>query len=111
MRGWISFLAMMGLFFALGAGALAHAKEGFGCQSAGTSLSAGHSDGDSDEVPADADNGMPHHHGGCHGHHASTDAARAPLASPESLKDRHGMPRSAQLATIIIDPGLRPPIA
>jgi len=111
MRGWISFLAIMGLFLALGTGAVAHAKEGFGCETAETSLSAGHSEGDGDQVPADADNGMPHHHGGCHGHHVSTDALPSHLASPVLLKDRHGMPRSAQLATIVIDPGLRPPIA
>lgn len=27
-----------------------------------------HAPGDGDEVPADADNALPHHHGLCHGH-------------------------------------------
>lgn len=111
MRGWLSFLTIIGLFLALGTGAMAHAKEGFGCEAAETSLSAGHVDGDSDQVPADADNGMPHHHGGCHGHHVSTDATRAPLALPMTLSNLHGMPRTAQLSTLIVDTALRPPIA
>lgn len=50
----------------------AHATE-IGCNelSAGAE---GHMAGDGDEVPGDADNPLPHHHGGCHNHHLSVPA-------------------------------------
>lgn len=111
MRGWASFLAIIALFLSLGTGMLAHATESFGCESTQVSLSAGHVDGDSDQVPADADNGMPHHHGGCHGHHVGTDAPRAQLVSLLSSKGGHLVPRADNLPNRAIDPALRPPIA
>lgn len=46
---------------------MAHAAEVVGGRIAGVALSV-HTDGDSDEVPADADKGYPHHHSVCHGH-------------------------------------------
>jgi len=67
MRGFLPSISALLLVLMLWAGA-AHAAETFGCIEV-TSKSAGHFDGDRDEVPADADKAVPHHHGGCHGHH------------------------------------------
>lgn len=57
------------LVLSLGLGSVAHATEGATCVEASVGTSIDHSDGDSDQVPADADKAFPHHHGECHGHH------------------------------------------
>lgn len=50
-----------------GISSLTHASEAVNGSIAGLELTA-HSAGDSDEVPADADKNVPHHHTSCHGH-------------------------------------------
>lgn len=73
--------------------------------------SAGHFEGDKDQVPADPDNGTPHHHSPCHGHCASvvneSDAGPIALDSVRTLGCRR------EMTTAGCDPGttLRPPIA
>ncbi len=66
MRALLPYLACLMLLLTGLAGA-AHAAEGAGGTLGGITLSI-HSDGDGDESPADADSGVAHHHGGCHGH-------------------------------------------
>lgn len=90
---------------------MAHAMEPVACIDSSTAASMGHSNGDSDQVPADSEKGYPHHHGGCHGHQVA-DAASDSVAvvalhtsDPRPLHAFQFMP----LATA--DPGLRPPIA
>ena len=50
---------------------MAHAAETAGGSMAGVELTV-HAPGDGDEVPADSDNGLPHHHNACHGHDVGT---------------------------------------
>jgi hypothetical protein len=52
---------------------MAHAAEIAGGSIGGVELSV-HAPGDGDEVPADGDNALPHHHASCHGHDAGTPA-------------------------------------
>lgn len=51
----------------------AHATEAVGCIELSADSEA-HAPGDGDEVPGDADNPLPHHHGTCHNHHLSVPA-------------------------------------
>ncbi|QNA82565.1 hypothetical protein G4G27_15475 [Sphingomonas sp. So64.6b] len=110
MRALFSLFIGLVLALSLGLGSVAHAVEPVGsCVEAGTT--AGHVDGDSDQVPADSDKDYPHHHGGCHGHHVA-----APIGDGETIAH-------ARLASIITradvrngvthasDPALRPPQA
>jgi hypothetical protein len=46
---------------------MAHAAEAAGGSMGGVEFTV-HAPGDGDEVPADGDNALPHHHGICHGH-------------------------------------------
>jgi hypothetical protein len=50
---------------------MAHATETAGGSMFGVELMV-HAPGDGDEVPADGDNGLPHHHNACHGHDVGT---------------------------------------
>lgn len=70
-----------------------------------------HSEGDSDQSPGDADKGMPHHHGTCHGQPLDITASdelspmlRATALRPFSTLDGFGRSRA-------VDPALRPPTA
>jgi len=71
----------------------------------------GHSQGDSDEVPADGDKGYPHHHVSCHGDHIaapfSCDGTMLADARPDEQSSRKPFP----LASRPTDPALRPPRA
>ena len=88
----------------------AHAAETIGC----IELSGGsevHAPGDRDEVPGDADNPMPHHHGTCHNHHLSVPAI-------DGLATIIPIARIAQRIALATEPDaipgasdLRPPIA
>lgn len=71
----------------------------------------GHSQNDGDQVPADSDNGLPHHHGGCHGDHLAAPVKLAAVSPHFEVRaalspaDRIVRPRSTA------DPALRPPRA
>ena len=92
-------------------GAVAHATEPMACIDTSTAVSIGHSSGDSDQVPADADKGYPHHHGGCHGHQIGDVVADlAEVDAPETaitiqVLAADFVPRSP------VHIALRPPIA
>lgn len=104
------FLGLM-LVLSLGMGSVAHAAEASMCVEVTTSNALDHSDGDVDQVPADADKAYPHHHGGCSGHEIG-----APVATCQPLAlNAMGMTPSAwsndPKAAVISAPALRPPQA
>jgi hypothetical protein len=107
-HGWLLLLLLFAA--ALTVSATVHAREALG----GTAIFCGgemHADGDRDEVPADADQGIPHHHGGCHGHVVALEAdmlAPAPHPLPGAGA---ASPRVGTLPSRLIDPALRPPRA
>jgi len=72
MRKLLSLLACLMLVLTGFAG-MAHAAEAAGGSVLGIELTV-HAPGDGDEVPADSDNGLPHHHNACHGHDVGTPA-------------------------------------
>lgn len=70
-----------------------------------------HTQEKSDSSSSDADKGLSHQHGGCHGHHISTPAN---AAASDSVIREAGLLLpydSAGLALGGTDPALRPPIA
>lgn len=80
MRQSLALIASLMLVLALWTGlsvSSAHAAEAVGCIELFADSQA-HAPGDGDEVPGDADNPMPHHHGSCHNHHLSVPAIDAP---------------------------------
>lgn len=72
MRKLLPLLACLMLVLTGFAG-MAHAAEAAGGSVLGIELAI-HAPGDGDEVPADSDNGLPHHHNACHGHDVGTPA-------------------------------------
>ncbi|WHO38875.1 hypothetical protein PMI04_020445 [Sphingobium sp. AP49] len=66
MRRLLPIIALMMLALT-GWSAMAHVAEETGGKIAGVEIVT-HAPGDGDEVPADSDNGLPHHHISCHGH-------------------------------------------
>ena len=70
MRRLLPFLACLMLTLVSWSG-MAHAAEGTAGSAAAYDFSV-HAPGDGDEVPGDADNGLPHHHGACHSHDLGT---------------------------------------
>lgn len=88
----------------------AHATEVIGCIELSADSQA-HAPGDGDEVPGDADNPMPHHHGSCHSHHLNLPAVEGlativPIAGTEQRIDPATEPDPMPAAR-----NLRPPIA
>jgi hypothetical protein len=109
MRRFLHLCGALMLAVMLWTSSTAHAREVMGCAEASGAI-AGHYDGDADQVPADSDQSVPHHHGGCHGHHvavSSTDGS-CDIPVPSSLRGR-----ASEHITTGCDPGssLRPPIA
>lgn len=104
-----SWLLLIVLFAtAMAVGATVHARE----VPSGTSIRCGgetHADGDSDQAPADADQGMPHHHGGCHGHAVALEAGVPAPALYGTPADRRVAAPTPVLASLRVDPALRPP--
>jgi hypothetical protein len=104
-HGWL----LLFLFVAaLSASGTVHAREALGDATISCSGES-HADGDRDQVPADADQGVPHHHGGCHGHVIALEAAGMtatphPRASSDIFADR-----IPALTSHLPDPALRPP--
>jgi hypothetical protein len=77
MRTLLPFLACLMVVLTSWSG-MAHAAEAAGGNFGGVAFTL-HSQGDGDEVPADADKAVPHHHSICHGHDVGTPAS-APSA-------------------------------
>lgn len=113
MRQSLALIASLMLVLTLWTGlsvSAAHATETIGC----IELSADrevHAPGDGDEVPGDADNPMPHHHGNCHNHHLNVPAI-------DGLATMIPIAGTAQRIDPVIEPDatpaardLRPPIA
>jgi hypothetical protein len=92
-------------------GSLAHAMEPVQCIDNATAQSMGHSADDGDQVPADADMGHPHHHGGCHGHPLADRVGNADLAIAQMIDSHLSVPGPAVLPLAPVDPDVRPPIA
>jgi hypothetical protein len=111
MHRMLLLLTSLMLALSLGLGSVAHASEPIGCATTGTEVSAGHSDGDSDQVPADGDSGFPHHHGGCHGHHVAAPVADADSAGHARAASIPALAEYRGGVTSPTDPALRPPQA
>lgn len=109
LRRWGLFLLGL-LACSLVATATVHAREALGAAEISCSGET-HAVGDRDQVPADADQSVPHHHGTCHGHAFAVEAD----ARPTMKRQRHSSeiyPRRGQsLASLLVDPALRPPRA
>ena len=110
MPRWTALLGALMLVLMIWTGSAAHAAEQLDCLPVAAET-LGHFDGDSDQVPADPDQGVAHHHAGCSGHQ---------LAGPASSNDLHSGLSSlhvpfpslaADLAGRTPDANLRPPIA
>lgn len=67
MRRILPLISALMLVLILWTGSAAHAAEAMECGEAAVEAM-GHYEGDGDEVPADSDQGSPHHHSACHGH-------------------------------------------
>ena len=111
MRRLIILALSMLLASSLGLGSVAHAAEPITCVEGSAASAAGHVDGDGDQVPADAEKGYPHHHGGCHGHHVGVPITADPV--PYALAQPAGRVtwEQAHSAGVVGDPALRPPQA
>ncbi len=111
MRGLLSFFAAVMILLSMGMGTLAHATEALGCVEDESSLSISAADMHGDLQPGDADNGLPHHHGGCHGHHVGTAGTRVSFDGTAATRDRLMIPPVQSLSAIEPARTLRPPIA
>ncbi len=109
MRGLLPFIACLMVVLTSWSG-MAHAAEAAGGSFGGVAFTL-HTQGDGDEVPADADQAVPHHHSICHGHDVGTPA----VTQSPCLRARAGVQRP--LARIRVLAGtdgpvrLRPPQA
>ena len=112
----LGLLAYVLVSISIGMTSVAHATEPAGGLTIAASEVAliaevGHSQGDSDEVPADSDSRFPHHHLNCHGDHNATPLgfAGAVLADvrPGDVVPSKPFPLLSHPAA----PALRPPRA
>jgi hypothetical protein len=110
MNRLLGFLVGVMLLFSLAMGAAAHASETICLPDVEASSVYLHADDDADQSK-DRENGVPHHHGGCHGHHvaAPVDAGETVglIGTPDLLSG------IASTLAALAAPGaaLRPPIA
>ncbi|MDB5686273.1 MAG: hypothetical protein JWR77_862 [Rhizorhabdus sp.] len=107
----LNLMLLLGLFVAMMGGAMVHAAETPGGGEVTAATSWQHSDGDHDQVPADADKDYPHHHAICHGHDL---AVLMKVCAAPPAGDAAGLLRpSADAVPAPAAPGspLRPPIA
>lgn len=111
MRGLLSFFAAVMILFSMGMGTLAHATEALGCVEEESSLSISAADMHGDLQPGDADHGLPHHHGGCHGHHVGTAGSRVAFDGTAATRDRLTIPPVQRLSAVEPARTLRPHIA
>ena len=105
-----TFFLYVAVLLSLGMGSVAHSAEGPKCLDARSAVALEHVSGDRDQVPADAEKGYPHHHGGCHGHQIGVPAKLEVV--PQSIEPRV-LPRPwdfNRMARAPSGPTLRPPI-
>ena len=74
-------------------------------------VAAGHALGDADQVPADSDQGSPHHHGGCHGHHVAAPIKISNAAPTYDIRLAPIFASHPMRPLSTADPALRPPQA
>jgi hypothetical protein len=105
----LPFLACLMLVLTTWSG-MAHAAETAGGSFDGFTFAA-HAPGDGDEVPADSDNALPHHHGICHGHDIGVPA-RTPTPPFDATAGLCPTEMSARVLTAVEgNVALRPPQA
>ncbi|MGN7999685.1 hypothetical protein [Sphingomonas sp. 22176] len=105
-HAWLLLIVLFAV--ALTTSGAVHAREA----PSNTSIACGgeaHADGDNDQVPADADQDMPHHHGGCHGHAVALEATPSAPILHSTLTGNTVAPSASVLISLPIDPALRPP--
>jgi hypothetical protein len=105
-HAWLLLIVLFAV--ALTTSAAVHAREAPGNIAVACGGEA-HADGDNDQVPADADQGMPHHHGGCHGHAVALEATSSAPIPHSALTGRVLAPSASVLISLPSDPALRPP--
>ena len=110
MPPWLRLIASLMVAVMLWTANVAHAAEAFGCVEV-SAATPGHVDGDRDQRTGDTDKAVPHHHGGCHGHHNATAADSGDVPATVSA------PALLARWTDLLETGrgpptaLRPPIA
>jgi hypothetical protein len=112
----VGLLAYLLVSISIGMTSVAHAMEpqgGMTIAAGQTALVAefGHTQGDSDEVPADADKGYPHHHFSCHGDHIAAPFECTAIAFADNQTAISEPIGFVPLASRVGDPALRPPQA
>lgn len=112
----LGLLAYVLVSISIGATSVAHAMEPAGGMTIAASQTKavadfGHSQGDSDEVPADSDKGYPHHHVSCHGDHIATPFKCAGPMLAGAGPDEIAPGKLSPLLSRPADPALRPPRA
>ncbi len=114
MRQSLALIAGLMLVLTLWAGisaSAAHAAEIAGCIELSAVDAGVHAPGDGDEVPGDADNPMPHHHGSCHNHHLSVPAVDGLVAVASGAGASARIGAAVAPDAIARERDLRPPIA
>lgn len=108
MRRLMALFMTLVLVVSFGDGTVAHAMEPIVPISDHAAQFLGHTAGDSDEVPADADKGYPHHHAECHGHIVGVPVADAEPLPGIDLTNRIS-PAPARPFSTLAPEGLRRP--
>lgn len=110
MPRWTSLFVALLLVFSMWTGSVAHAAEELNCDPVAAEAM-GHYEGDTDQVPADPETGVAHHHAGCSGHQVAAELdnrafnVALPGRATPFIRPRAG------LAGLVPDAELRPPIA
>ncbi|GLV23853.1 hypothetical protein [Sphingobium sp. TomTYG45] len=113
MRQSLALIASLMLVLTLWTGlsvSASHAAEIVGCIELSTGAG-NHVAGDGDEVPGDADNPLPHHHGSCHNHHLNLPAIDGLVTMIPIARTALRIDPAIEPDTIIAARDLRPPIA
>lgn len=111
MRRWSAFFLCLMFMLSLGLGSVAHATEDLTCIDATAASAFEHTDGDADQVAADADKAYPHHHGGCHGHHIAAALAANAIVPGHEANALVSAWSNAPMASAPSSTALRPPRA
>lgn len=111
MRRLLPLLGCLTLLVMMWTGGAAHAAEALGCASTSVTEASVHFDGDDDQVPADSGSSVPHHHGGCHGHHASIPLGTSSVGFVSGGEAVIGLTVAHGITGTEPDRALRPPIA
>lgn len=109
-RRWTALLGSLLLVLMLWTGTVAHAAEQLDCVPVAADT-LGHYEGDSDQVPADPDKGVAHHHAGCGGHQIAAPSGGLDIYFADAIPVRPTGSSLAGLHGRSPDRQLRPPIA